>query len=175
MQFHAWLLTQLWFTNLLPSLIAWWWVGPKTKCRLPTQCVSEGWRFTNRVFVRAHRGPVSCALDCDRHLVVWFVSYHLSQLTTKPTKRCAPREDSEQPESLLCAQQVAKDPSFLHVDSEDSDQPGRMPKLICLRWAHMPFCGFCHALAHLWLCAFHCDVVLIRFTEHVSNLELHQN
>ena len=33
-------------------------------------------------------------------------------------------------ESLLCAQWVAKDPSFLHADSEDSDQIGRMPRLI---------------------------------------------
>ena len=34
------------------------------------------------------------------------------------------------PESLLCAQWVAKDPSFLHADSEDSDQTGRVPRLI---------------------------------------------
>ena len=33
-------------------------------------------------------------------------------------------------ESLLCAQWVAKDPSFLHADSEDSDQTGQMPRLI---------------------------------------------
>ena len=33
-------------------------------------------------------------------------------------------------ESSLCAQRVAKDPSFLHADSEDSDQTGRMPRLI---------------------------------------------
>ena len=33
-------------------------------------------------------------------------------------------------ESSLCAQWVAKDPSFLHVDSEDSDQTGLMPRLI---------------------------------------------
>ena len=33
-------------------------------------------------------------------------------------------------ESLLCAQWVAKDPRFLHVDSEDSDQTGRMLRLI---------------------------------------------
>ena len=33
-------------------------------------------------------------------------------------------------ESSLCAQLVAKDQSFLHADSEDSDQTGRMPKLI---------------------------------------------
>ena len=33
-------------------------------------------------------------------------------------------------ESSLCAQWVAKDPRFLHVDNEDSDQTGRMPRLI---------------------------------------------
>ena len=33
-------------------------------------------------------------------------------------------------ESSLCAQWVAKDPSFLHADSEDSDQTGQMPRLI---------------------------------------------
>ena len=33
-------------------------------------------------------------------------------------------------ESSLCAQWVAKDPIFLHADREDSDQTGRMPRLI---------------------------------------------
>ena len=33
-------------------------------------------------------------------------------------------------ESLLCVERVAKDPSFLHAESEDSDQTGRMPRLI---------------------------------------------
>ena len=33
-------------------------------------------------------------------------------------------------ESSLCAHWVAKGPSFLHADSEDSDQTGRMPRLI---------------------------------------------
>ena len=33
-------------------------------------------------------------------------------------------------ESSLCAQWVVKDPSFLHADSEDSVQTGRMPRLI---------------------------------------------
>ena len=46
-------------------------------------------------------------------------------------------------ESLLCAQWVAKAPSFLHADSEDSDQTGRMPRLILVfagRTCH--FVGF---------------------------------
>ena len=33
-------------------------------------------------------------------------------------------------ESSLCVQIVVKDPSFPHADSEDSDQTGRMPRLI---------------------------------------------
>ena len=59
---------------------------------------------------------------------------------------CAPSEDSDQPghppslirpvwsESSLCAQWVAKDPSFLHAYSEDSD--------LSLRLAHTDFVGF---------------------------------
>ena len=33
-------------------------------------------------------------------------------------------------QSSMCVQLVAKDPSFLHAHSEDSDQTGRMPSLI---------------------------------------------
>ena len=33
-------------------------------------------------------------------------------------------------ESSLCAQWVAEDPTFLHADSEDSVQTGRMSRLI---------------------------------------------
>ena len=46
---------------------------------------------------------------------------------------CAPSEDTDQADhppksdqSSQCAQWVAKDPMYLHVDSEDSDQTGRM-------------------------------------------------
>ena len=56
---------------------------------------------------------------------------------TKPTKcLCAQRRlksawaSTQSDQSLLCNQWVAKDLSFLHVDSEDSDQTGRMPRLI---------------------------------------------
>ena len=48
---------------------------------------------------------------------------------------CAPSNDSDQPghpPSLIrvFAVRSAKDPSFLHADSEYSDQTGRMPRLI---------------------------------------------
>ena len=84
----------------------------------------------------------------------------LSHLMTKPTKLlCVQRRlgsawasaQSISPvwsASSLRAQWVAKGPSFLHADSEDSDQTGWMPRLICLHWAHMPFCCFCHEAIH---------------------------
>ena len=50
-------------------------------------------------------------------------------------------------ESSLCAQWVIKDPRFLHADSEDSDQSGRMPTDLSRCWAHGSFCWFCHATA----------------------------
>ena len=55
---------------------------------------------------------------------------------TKPTKLCPQRRlrsvwaSAQSDQSSLCTQWVAKDPSFLHADSEDSDQTGRMPWLI---------------------------------------------
>ena len=52
------------------------------------------------------------------------------------------------PESLLCAQWVAKDPSVLHADSEDSDQTGRMPRLIWVFNGTQSVCWFCHVAAH---------------------------
>ena len=54
-----------------------------------------------------------------------------NKMTVRPAKT----------QSSLCAQWVAEDPSFLHADSEDSDQTGRMPRLI-FRWAHGRFVGF---------------------------------
>ena len=54
----------------------------------------------------------------------------------KTNKMTAPSKDSDQPghpqsdQSSLCVQWVANDPSILHADSEDSDQTGRMPRLI---------------------------------------------
>ena len=43
-------------------------------------------------------------------------------------------------ESSLCAQWVAKSQSYHHADSDDSDQAGRMPRLIWVYTGH--FVGF---------------------------------
>ena len=62
----------------------------------------------------------------------------MSRDMTKPTKLvCTQRRlrsawaSAQSDQSSLCAQWVAKDPRFLHADSEDSDQTtGRMPRVI---------------------------------------------
>ena len=51
----------------------------------------------------------------------------MSNLMTKPTLFLYAKQSDQ---SLLCALWVAKDPSFLHADSEGSDQTRRMPRLI---------------------------------------------
>ena len=68
---------------------------------------------------------------------------HLSRLMTKPTKSlCAHLRlgstwvSAQSDQSSLCAQVVAQDPSFLHADSEDSDQTRRVPRLICVFAGH---------------------------------------
>ena len=52
-------------------------------------------------------------------------------------------------ESSLCAQWVAKEPRFLHADSEDADQTGRMPRLIWVFVGAHSLCWFRHVAAHI--------------------------
>ena len=62
----------------------------------------------------------------------------MSHLMTKPTKWHVRPANTQislglrpvRSESSLGAQWVAKDPRFLYADNEDSDQTGRMPRLI---------------------------------------------
>ena len=63
---------------------------------------------------------------------VWKSDYNWATSWQNQQCGCAQRRS----ESLLCAQWVAKAPSFLHADSEDSDQPGRMPRLIWVFAGH---------------------------------------
>ena len=66
------------------------------------------------------------------------VQTHLSCLKTKPTNWYVHPAKTQislgicpvWSETLLCIQWEAKDPRFLHADSDDSDQTGRMPRLI---------------------------------------------
>ena len=51
---------------------------------------------------------------------------HIRRLISKQKHDCAPSVIRVS----VCAQWLAKDPSFLHADSEGSDQTGGMPRLI---------------------------------------------
>ena len=69
---------------------------------------------------------------------------------------CAPSEDSDlpgHPPSLIkvfsCAQWVAKDPMFLHADSEDWSDWADAQADMSFRWVHRLFCCFCHPAAYL--------------------------
>ena len=87
----------------------------------------------------AHRGPRSRWLK-RQHLTIrfeyrpTFETRHdkTNKMSVRPAKTqislgCASAQ-SYQPS--LCTQWVAKDPRFLHADSEYYDQTGRMPRLI---------------------------------------------
>ena len=53
-------------------------------------------------------------------------------------------------QSSLCTQWIAKDPSFLHADSKDSDQTGQMTRLIRVFAGLACHCvGFCHEVAQI--------------------------
>ena len=74
---------------------------------------------------------------------------------TKPTKwhvsQCIRPVWSK---SSLCTQWVAKDPSFLHADSENSDNTRRMPRLIWVfAGGTFHFVGF---VMHRLKCYFYC-------------------
>ena len=69
---------------------------------------------------------------------------------------CAPNMDSDQPghppswsEFSLFAPRSIGSLATYWAHSEDSDQSGRTPRLICLRVAHRSFCLFCHAAAQM--------------------------
>ena len=72
-------------------------------------------------------------------------------------------------ESLLCAQWVAKGPSFLHSLSGQQrlwSDWGDAQADLSLRWAHMPFCWFCHVAAHLFLYS------ILKYTDWLYNASL---
>ena len=52
-------------------------------------------------------------------------------------------------ESLLWAQWVAKDPSYLYADSKDWSDGVDAQADLSLHWAHKPLCWFCHEAAQM--------------------------
>ena len=86
-------------------------------------------------------------------ITIWAPTWQNQQMTVRPAKTDQPwhlpsedrsaRASAQSDQSSLCAQWVAKDPSFLHADSEDSWSNWADAKAdLSLRWAHTHFVGF---------------------------------
>ena len=82
---------------------------------------------------------------------IWAATWKTNKMSVRPAKtQISLGIRPVWSESLLCAQWVAKDPSFLHADSEDSDQTGRMFRLIWVFAGRTVICfRFCHVAAHI--------------------------
>ena len=71
--------------------------------------------------------------------IIWATSWQNQQMTVCPAKtQISLGIRPVWSEASLCAQWVAKDPSFLHADSEDSESS----------LGAQSFCWFCHEAAH---------------------------
>ena len=77
--------------------------------------------------------PVCCKFD----LSIWAASWQNNKVTVCPAKT--------QISLGIRIFAVRSMGSFLYADSEDPDQSD-----LSLRWAHMPFCWFCHEAAHMF-------------------------
>ena len=73
--------------------------------------------------------------------------------------------------SSLCTQWIAKHPSFLHVDSEDSDQTGHLLIWVFTRRTSVNW--LCHEVAHFlkisWILQ-HCENLSLAHGQHASFL-----
>ena len=76
-------------------------------------------QYNDNAFIAANTSTIEPPHDKTNKIAVRPAKTHIS-LDIRPVWS----------ESSLCTQWVAKDLSFLHADSEDSDQTGRMPRLI---------------------------------------------
>ena len=76
-----------------------------------------------------------CLPSKHKHAFCTFEPPHdkTNKMACAPSKKPRPAWASTQSDQpWLCAQLVAKDPRFLHTKSEDFDQTGWMPRLICV-------------------------------------------
>ena len=96
-------------------------------------------------------------------IIIWYIRWDFNLEAgvpnmTKPTKwyvRSAKTQISlcilpAWSESSLSAWRNVGPLTTYWVHSEDSDQTGRMPRLIWVFAVRTSFCWFCHAAAHLW-------------------------
>ena len=97
--------------------------------------------------------PLICCLFSVVSLLLTFEPQHdktnKMTVTVRPAKtRISLGIHPVWSETSLCAQWVAKDPSFLHADSEDWSDWADAQVDLSLHWMHIPFCWFYHEAAH---------------------------
>ena len=86
---------------------------------------------------------------CNQSIDIWAALWKKQKNGMCAQRRLRPAWASAQSDqSSLCAQWVAKDPSFLHADSEDWSDWADAQADLSLHWVHMPFCWICHEAAH---------------------------
>ena len=129
--------------------------------------------------------PVCCPIPkLYRIILLWLTSQWAKQnLLVLRNFFCLSR-DMTKPTKWLCAERrlrsawawVAKDPSFLHADSEDWSDWADARADLSPRWAHMPFCWFCYQAAHLCIRFFlHCFVLSFIFASRIQQVEQGKN
>ena len=167
-----------------------------SESRVRFKCKIQGWRSTTIIRdinrqTCISRDANSCEIlmtlkKNDKRPVRTF-GWHIIQPYHDKTNKmvCPPSEDSDHPghppsliRVLQCAQWVAEDPVFLNADSEDSDQTGRMPRLIWVfAWRKGHFVGFVmRRLICQYVVASKCDFCLTmqKALKTVSKLTLHR-
>ena len=113
-----------------------------------TPKVNESCTIGNNYFIFVH--------STSNTLWFWVFPIWAASWQNQQNGMCAQRRlrsgwaSAQSDHSLLCAWCVAKDPTFLQADNEDSDQTADAQADLSLCWAHMPFCWFCHHVAQLY-------------------------
>ena len=93
-------------------------------------------------------------LLCYHQIPTISVSLLIKELPSDKTNlmTCAPREDRSASESSQCAHWVGEDPMFLHADSKDSDQTGRMLIFLSGSDVSIGYPGCRRCLENCWGC-----------------------
>ena len=94
-------------------------------------------------------GSYYVVLLSNNLITKWAASWQNQLCSQRRLRSAWAFAQSEQ--SSLCAQWVAKDPRFLHVDSEDWSDWADAQADLSPRWAHIPFSWFCHEAAQIRL------------------------
>ena len=91
---------------------------------------NTNWPYIKNLHNIIKMNAVISGFGSNAILTIWAATWQNQQ------NECVPSIRPVWSESLLCASWVAKDPNFLHADSEDADQTWGMPRLIWVFAGH---------------------------------------